>query len=87
MSDLNFKFLNVLSKEAFKCLANGDTENGESMLFTFMKTIDPTFADEAKKDKKVIYNLIKIKNQSKDESEKYAAVLMLKFLKSQGVEL
>tara|TARA_A100001515_G_scaffold1848_1_gene1820 strand:- start:880 stop:1146 length:267 start_codon:yes stop_codon:yes gene_type:complete len=87
MPEPNYKFLKVLAKEAFKCFAKGDTENAEAMLFSFMQTVDPTFADDVKKDRQIIYTMIKIKNTSKDPAEQFAATLILKFLKSKGVNL
>jgi hypothetical protein len=52
-----------------------------------MQTVDPTFADDVKKDRQIIYTMIKIKNTSKDPAEQFAATLILKFLKSKGVNL
>ena len=46
----------------------------------------PTFIEEAKNDKNLIYQLIIAKN-SKDKVESFSATAMLNYLKNKGVEL
>jgi hypothetical protein len=45
----------------------------------------PTFIEDAKNDKTLIYELTKAKN-SKDEVESFSATAMLNYLKDRGIE-
>ena len=86
MNEPNIKFLETLVKEAFECFGRGDNENGTAILNSFFDRMHPTFIEEAKNDKSLIYELIKAKN-SKDEVESFSATAMLNYLKDRGIEL
>tara|TARA_B100000287_G_scaffold383115_1_gene388674 strand:+ start:309 stop:569 length:261 start_codon:yes stop_codon:yes gene_type:complete len=86
MNEPNIKFLETLVKEAFECFSRGDNENGTAILNCFFDRMHPTFIEEAKNDKSLIYELTKAKN-SKDEVESFSATAMLNYLKDRGVEL
>ena len=80
------KLLEVMVKEAFDCFKRGDYEDGKALLYSFFDRMHPTFIEEAKNDKNLIYQLIKAKN-SKDKVESFSATAMLNYLKNKGVEL
>ena len=86
MTEPNIKFLEALVKEAFECFGRGNTEDGTAILNSFFDRMHPTFIEDAKNDKTLIYELIKAKN-SKDEVESFSATAMLNYLKTKGVEL
>ena len=86
MNEPNIKFLETLVKEAFECFSRGDNENGTAILNSFFDRMHPTFIEEAKNDKSLIYELVKAKN-SKDNVESFSATAMLNYLKDRGVEL
>ena len=86
MTEPNIKFLEVLVKEAFECFGRGDNDDGIAILYSFFDRMHPTFIEEAKNDKNLIYQLIIAKN-SKDKVESFSATAMLNYLKNKGVEL
>lgn len=86
MNEPNIKFLEALVKEAFECFSRGDNENATAILNSFFDRMHPTFIEDAKNDKTLIYELIKAKN-SKDEVESFSATAMLNYLKDRGIEL
>ena len=86
MNEPNIKFLEALVKEAFECFGRGNTEDGTAILNSFFDRMHPTFIEEAKNDKNLIYQLIIAKN-SKDKVESFSATAMLNYLKNKGVEL
>ena len=86
MNEPNIKFLETLLKEAFECFGRGNIEDGTAILNSFFDRMHPTFIEDAKNDKTLIYELIKAKN-SKDEVESFSATAMLNYLKTKGVEL
>ena len=86
MTEPNIKFLEALVKEAFECFGRDDNDNGIAILYSFFDRMHPTFIEEAKNDKKLIYELNIAKN-SKDKVESFSATAMLNYLKNKGVEL
>ena len=86
MNEPNIKFLEALVKEAFECFGRGNTEDGTAILNSFFDRMHPTFIEDAKNDKNLIYELIIAKN-SKDKVESFSATAMLNYLKNKGVEL
>jgi len=86
MNEPNIKFLETLVKEAFECFSRGDNEDGTAILNSFFDHMHPTFIEDAKNDKTLIYELIKAKN-SKDTVESFSAIAMLNYLENRGVEL
>ena len=86
MTEPNIKFLEALVKEAFECFGRVDNDDGIAILYSFFDRMHPTFIEEAKNDKNLIYQLIIAKN-SKDKVESFSATAMLNYLKNKGVEL
>tara|TARA_B100000482_G_C12393414_1_gene214011 strand:+ start:229 stop:552 length:324 start_codon:yes stop_codon:yes gene_type:complete len=80
------KLLEVMVTEAFTCFRRGDHEDGKALLYSFFDKFDSSVLEEAAKDKKFIYELIKEKN-SKNEVNAMSALFMLDYLKNYGVEL
>jgi hypothetical protein len=83
------KLLEVMVTEAFTAFRRGDAESiedGKALLYSFFDKFDPSVLEEAAKDKKFIYELIKEKN-SKNEVNAMSALFMLDYLKNYGVEL
>ena len=83
MEQPNVKFLGTLLGEAYACFNRGDMENGKAILYSFFDRMHPELIEDARKDKKLIYDLIKEKNQ-KDPMHSFVARAMLNYLKDKG---
>ena len=86
MNKPNIKFLTALLDEAFACFGRGDNQNGKAILYSFFDKMYPEFIEDAKKDKKLIYQLIIEKNQG-NQVNAFAAQAMLNYLKDRGIQL
>ena len=86
MKEVPTEYLLVLSKLANTYYEQGHNDEAAALCNQIIELCYPHILEQAKSDKRYIYQLIKQKN-CKDEKLSYEAKVILQFLKNKGVEI
>tara|TARA_A100001388_G_scaffold262864_1_gene232755 strand:- start:63 stop:365 length:303 start_codon:yes stop_codon:yes gene_type:complete len=86
MKEVPTEYLLVLSKLANLYYEQGHNDEASALCNQIIEFCYPHILEQAKSDKRYIYQLIKQKN-CKDEKLSYEAKVILQFLKNKGVEI
>ena len=86
MKQFDPNYLLTLSKLAVTFHEQGKTDEAIALIYQLIEECYPHILEQAKSDKRYIYELIKQKN-CKDERLSYEAKIILQFLKNKGVEI
>ena len=85
MIEPNMKLLEVMRDEANLCYKKGDEKNGNALVESIFAQIFPGLVEAAKKDPKIIYQLIIQANTSDGVIAEHSKSILL-YLKNKGVK-
>ena len=86
MKEVPTEYLLVLSKLANTYFEQGHKDEASALCNQIIELCYPHILEQAKSDKRYIYELIKQKN-CKDEKLSYEAKIILQFLKNKGLQI
>ena len=86
MKEVPTEYLLVLSKLANLYYEQGHKDEASALCNQIIELCYPHILEQAKSDKRYIYELIKQKN-CKDERLSYEAKIILQFLKNKGLQI